>query len=368
MHLAPFMRRAAHLLALCVAPFALLGACGQKRPAPSARAATTTATVTALPPVGPAAPSASADEQAADREKRPRLGEAAVYVDGKPAGVLRATELPARLEAHVIDLGGGYSATRYRFAEYARAMGLDPARVRAVHLYGGSRVAIVDEAEWKRIGDKLSFSFLQGDRGKPRVHWPPLKLEVNTTIDLLSNVAFYVDKAPPRLEGGQLVMPDGTKVEGKVPYAPEEQGNGTRVYVDGTLVGTVKRKKLTSDLAVPAKDDDATRFSLVGYASRLSPAAARAKAVDLVSGDDVVARLPAPAARSLTFHVPARNRGQAVVDVPVDAGHRSARISAIQLFVSTVPPARPLTKLDDARDATPSASDKTGGGGNADDE
>jgi hypothetical protein len=337
------------LAALGLAAFA---GCGQKRSQPAAR---TAAPPAALPPVASAAPEA---EPA--KEKQPRLGEAAVYIDGKPVGVLRRQELPAKLPAHVVPVGDGYESTLYSLAEYVTALGADAKKVKAAHLYGGSRMVVVDQAEFARIGAKIMFSFVGGDRGKPRIDFPPVKLNVNTTIDMLSGIAFYVDKAPPTLKDGELFMPDGTQVTGKVPYAPEEQGNGTRVYVDGQLVGTVKRKKLTNDVAAPGNDTEPTKFSLLGYAGKLNADAKRAKSIDLIAGDDVVAHLEPDAAKDVTFYVPSRNRGQALIDLPAtkDAGGKnaSARISAIQIFVKTTAPARSVVPLDEASEAAPSTN------------
>ena len=340
---------------IVVMGLALSAGCAQKRSQPIAR--------TATPPVASAVPPAvdpSAEQAAPEREKRPRLGEAAVYIDGKSVGVLRKQELPAKLTGKLVPIGEGYEAYRYGLMDYATSLGIDTKKLRAAHLYGGSRVALVDRAELTRLGADIQLSFSMGDRGKPRVHFPPKKLNINTTIDMLSGIAFYVDKEPPTLKDNLLVMPDGTTVEGKVPYAPEEQGNGTRVYVDGALVGTVKRKKLTNDLAVPGDANDAgpTKFSLVAYAGKLGVDAKRAKAIDLVAGDDVVAHLAADSAKGVTFSVPSRNRGQALVDVPGTSGSASqpARISAIQIFVKTTPPVRNVVSLDDASEATPNAA------------
>lgn len=336
---------------------ALSVGCGQKRSQPAAR----TATPAVAPPV--VDPTEAAPEE---REKRPRLGEAAVYVDGKPVGVLRSKELPTRLVAKTIKMGEGYEAQRYPLSDYVTSLGFDPKKIRAAHLYGGSRIAVVDKAEFARIGAEIMFSFVQGDRGKPRVHFPPKKLNMNTTIDMLSGIAFYVDKEPPTLKDGELVMPDGAKVTTKVPYAPEEQGNGTRVYVDGNLVGTVKRKKLTNDVAVAGNDKDPTKFSLLGYAGTLNADVKKAKSIDLVAGDDVVAHLAPESAKDVTFLVPSRNRGQALVDVPQGASHatQAARISAVQIYVKTTAPTRVVVPLDEASDATPSSN----AGRGADDE
>ena len=143
-------------------------------------------------PVAKAAPQAAAPQvvvpaaaQETDTEKRPRLGDAAVYVDGQSRGVLRRLELPNALKAHVVTLPGGLKATRYYFGEYAAALGIDPLRIRALHLYGGSRVSMVDHAAFQRIGSEIAFSFSQDDRGKPRARWPSKKLHINTAIDML---------------------------------------------------------------------------------------------------------------------------------------------------------------------------------------
>lgn len=339
--------------------------CAPKRAQPAAKAAPVASAVVPVAAVAPA-----------DNEKRPRLGEAAVYVDGQARGVLRRLELPDSLEGHLVMRPGNEQATRYYFAEYAKALGIDPLKVRALHLYGGSRVSIVEQAEFQRVGGEIAFSFSQDDRGKPRARWPAKKLNVNTLIDMLSAVAFYVDKDPPHLniEEGTLVMPDGTPVEGKVPYAPAEQGNGTRVYMDGALVGTVKRKKLTDDLLAAnpaAKDNDPASFSLAAYATKMGVDAKRAKAVDLISGDDVIARLDSAASGKVTFRVPNRNRGQANVDLPAaePAGPaRVARVSAVQFFVKSAPPQRKVVSIEDAPDATPNPAQGAGGGGGSDDE
>lgn len=337
---------------------ALCAGCGQKRSAPAAR----TATPPVAPPAVDTAAAEAAQAEAESKEKRPRLGEAAVYIDGKPVGVLRRQELPPKLVGHVVPVGENYTSTVYSLTEYLTALGGDPKKVRAAHLYGGSRISVVDKAEFARIGARINFSFVGGDRGKPRIDFPPVKLNVNTTIDMLSCIAFYVDKEPPTLKDGELVMPDGTKVAEKVPYAPEEQGNGTRVYVDGQLVGTVKRKKLTSDVAVAGKETDPiTKFSLLGYAGKLNVDAKRAKSIDLIAGDDVVAHLAPESAKDVTFYVPSRNRGQALVDVPLSGAadanaHQAARISAVQIYVKTTAPARVLVPLDEASEATPSAN------------
>lgn len=322
------MRFAPNAVLAVLAFGVIVGGCAQKRTQPSAQSAAPAAAPTDAPEV---------------REKQPRFGDSAVYVDGKPVGVVRFGELPLGLKGKVFDLGSGYHQTHYSFVDYVRALGIDAKRLKAMHLYGGRRAALVDQKELARVGDEITFTFNQNTRGKPRVHWPHRKINVNTTIDMISSVAFYVDKDPPVLnDRGDLVMPDGKPIEGKVPYAPEEQGNGTRIYVDGDLVGTVKRKKLSDDI-ITGED----RFSLMGYAAKLRPEAKDAKSVDLLAGDDVVGRLAPEGAKTLAFNVPQHNRGQAVVDVSA----KRARISAVQFYVKIQPPTRDVVAIDDAPEA-----------------
>lgn len=310
-----------------------------------------------------ATPAPQTEEESDEQVKRPRFREAAVYIDGRATAILRRPELPTSLKGRTVHLGGGYDTTRYALTDYATSLGIDPKKIRGLHLYGGSRMVVIDDTEFKRWGDKLMFSFVGGDRGKPRVHFPSVKINVNTTIDMLSAVIFYVEKEPPHLGENGLVMPDGSLVGDKVPYAPEEQGSGTRVYVDGVLVGAVKRKKLTNDVLVPGKDD---RFSLSAYAAKLGVDPAKAKAIDLVAGDDVVAHLAPEAAKAVSFQVPRRNQGQILAALP--EAKTDAKISAVQIYVKSTPPVRPVVALDDAPESTPSAGGQNRGGHASDDE
>ncbi len=283
-------------------------------------------------------------------EKKPRFAsDAPVYVDGKSVGVIRFVELPPSVKAKVIKLPGGYSQTNFTFNDYFKAIGVDVAKIQALHLYGGKRTVVVDAAELHRLGDKLQFSFIRGDRGKVRMEWPAQKLNVNTTIDMLTRVAIYVDKQPPHLDtDGDLAMPDGTKVaEDKMPYVDTEAGNGTRVYIDGSYVATVKRRKLGDDLRVPAADAQDVRFSLAGYTRTLGiegrTPETTPKAIDFISGDDVVGRVEGASAKQLSFSLPRHNQGRISVDLPSAKAETShVRVSSVQIFLKTDPPARTL--------------------------
>ncbi len=325
-----------------------LVACGHKPTTSSARsaAARTDGPETSAPAAEPT-------------EKQPRVREAGVYVDGKQVGVLRKNELPPSLRSLTVNLGDGFTGLRWRFTDYAKSVGIDPTKIRAMHLYGGKRIATVQGEDLARadVADKLRFAFSMNDRGKAKVIWPgDVEIHAGTTVDMLSAVAFYVEKEPPRIEHGQAVMPDGTKIDDRhMPYEQPDGNAGTRVYVDGALVGAVKRKKLTNDLLV-SKDDETSRFGLMAYAQKLGADAQHAKAVDLLAGDDVVARENERAAEKTSFRVPQRNQGKILVDLP----EGTAKISAVQIYVKTKPPARDVVKLDDAPAAAPGPGTREG--------
>jgi hypothetical protein len=164
-------------------------------------------------------------------------------------------------------------------------------------------------------------------------------------------------------------MPDGKPVGERGPYVETDSGSGTRVYVDGQLVGAVKRKKLTNDILVSKETDEVSRFSLAGYEGKLGVDASKAKAVDLVAGDDVVARMSPADVKDATFSVPRKNQGKILVDIAQDGGAKtSAKVSAVQIYVKTKPPTRTVVKLDDASEAAPSNASSGSGGGSDDEE
>lgn len=294
-------------------------------------------------------------------EQKRRFREAAVYVDGKPIGVLKHSELPPTLPLRKQRLADGRLVPRWRFSEYLTAAGVPFERVRAAHFLGGrDRAAIVAGDELRRQRDALLFSFTRGDAGKPRVHWPP-GIVMNTSIDTLAAVALYVDKEPPAYDSRDhsFSFADGKPIEG-VPYAlPEEALKGTRVYVDGALVSAMKRKTLPNSMLVPGSDESAPRFSLDAWLTSAGVDPAAARATFLLSGEDVITRLGpkewAAERSALAFSLPRRSQGRILLHLPredaavVAAGPAvadpSLRVSAILVYRSVAPPTPPIARL-----------------------
>jgi len=374
------MRRALLATAALAAGTAIIAASYVHRRA--AVAAETAAVRGQAPPVegakdpgAPGAGSADPDARAAQASRRPRAPEATVYVDGKPVAILRAVELPPGLTTRDVTTKWG-KEPRYLVGDYLAALHVDAKRVKALHFYGGSRVVMIDGDDFRRAGGELGFTFTLKDRGKVNMHFPG-GLPVNTTIDLMTNLAIYIDKEPPTMHrdgwGDYVALADGKPIDG-MPYATPEQLKGTRVYVDGQLVGIVKRKLLPNDVLV-GEVGKSTTFSLRKYLATIgvriadgtgivdakdaSPVGAvvgggakdqgkdakigKVKAVDLLSDDDLVERIdPAAWARdvdSLTFALPTHSRGQIVMARP-RLDDAKARVSSVQIFIQSEPPKR----------------------------
>lgn len=274
--------------------------------------------------------------EAAPREKQPRIKDGAVYVDGKITGFLKFNELPPGLVG-VVDRPG---ETEFGFASYLKALGVDVAKVRALHMHGG-RVSMLPGDSLRRGGDRVRFVFRGDGSGPARPRFAAgirPSMGLNTAIDMISAVSVYVDKEPPTENADfVLVYPDGTLVGEGMPYADAEASAGTRVYFDGKLVSIVKRKSLSNDLL--ATDDlSKPKFSLAAYLKAAGVDTQHAKRVELLGTDGEFVGVEPKELASMTFAVPARNKGLAVIDY----GTTSDRKAAIQIYQHKTPPRRAL--------------------------
>lgn len=342
MHSAPAHMRTSIVLALLV----LGAAAGCTKP----RSSAVVQTADVATPAATATPATPATEDTQAPKSRRRPSAVGVFVDGRAVGVLRASELPSTVPSKKLRLGekGEYEVTRYEFTKYFATLGIPVDRIRAVHFHGGSRVAIMEGDEVRRTHEHLEFSFAAGDHGKPRLHLPS-KAKFNTSVDMLSRVTVYVDKPAPTLnEEGDLVL-DGKVVKG-VAHAPTDESSlGTRIYLDGKLVGSLRRRSLPNKFLLPGNEPGKpARFSVAQYAESLGVDLKKTQAVDVVTGDDVVGRLKGDAARSLAFTVPNHTHGNMLVQV----GTVTTKVSALEFFTHT-PPARTISEPQAFDPATP---------------
>jgi len=348
------------LLALCPAACARRG----DPPSPGASAASARPAASAAP-VAAAKPTASvaADE---DREtKKRRVPEPIVYLDGKTVGALRFMELPASLKVRVVDVHG-YPARRYSVADYVEALGVDLATVKEVHFIGGrNRHSIIEGPELIRNRDKLMFSFTRSDAGKARMHYPSDGIKVNTQIDLVYTMTIYQKKRPPKYDQVKLhaYFEPGKPIEG-VPYAEDEREGGTRIYVDGKMVGAIKRKTLPSAALIPGSDEQGlSRFRLGTYLEKLGYEASTIQGMELLSQDKVAASYDAKGYAekigALEFTLPKRSRGRIqVTDLPESIGKLDAillyqKISAPDRAAQAAPPGSSVPQVPSSSPAAP---------------
>ena len=332
--------------------FASALACSKKTPEPTAGAKA------ALPPAAVAAAAAIGGDGRLDPND-PKHGtrrliglDTPVYVDGKQIAVLRAGEIPALTP---IELEGG--GRRYKIYDYVKGIGVAPESIKSIHLHGNSdRIASLEGSELRKEKDRFQFSFISGDTGTPLQKWDTDNLKNEFVIHEIRRVTIYVNKPSPAIHPQRQchVGADG-KCSDEIPYADGMTAKGTRVYVDGKMVGFVKRRNVGDDMlaSAPAADPSETKYSLAKLVASMGVDAAAAGTVEIMAGDDVIARatgdeLAALAPRT-TFTLPRHNHGKLPLLVPAElqakgpgVTDREALVSAVLFYEATAP----VTKRD----------------------
>jgi hypothetical protein len=288
-----------------------------------------------------AVPPPAAGQHGAGKEKGGQFRESTVYVDGKAYGIIRYSELPSSLVPFTLPEIDELNVPRYyRLADYFKAIGVDLARVREMHVYGShDRIAIITGDELRSIHN-LIFDFTQQVAGKPRARWSQLKaLPHRPMVDVILGISLYVDKTPPAIVQGELTI-DGKQVEG-IPYVEDGIPKGTRVYVDGKLEGWVRRKTLPDKLIAPGSPRAHAKFSTDAFLAYVGADSHAAKAVEFYDGDTFLARVDGKtwqhAKGAYVFDMGNRSHGQVTQYFP---GDKSSRISSVQLYVHTTPSSR----------------------------
>jgi hypothetical protein len=183
-------------------------------------------------------------------------------------------------------------------------------------------------------------------------------------VDIIMSIAIYAEKTPPAYEHGELRL-NGQEIDDPIPYVGDGVPKGTRVYVDGKLDGWVRRKALPNKLIAPGSEGHA-KFSTDAFLGYVGADTHAVKAVDFFDGDTMLARVDGKTwshdKGDYVFELPNRSHGQVKQLFP---GDRSSRITSVQLYVHTTPPAR----QPDPEAFVPQAGgsdDSQNGGGNGD--
>lgn len=279
-----------------------------------------------------------------------------VFVDGAQKGVLRAGDLPQIPEARAWN-----GARGWRLYDYLAAIGVAPESVRAIHLYGnGKRIAAVQGGELTADKDRFVFSFLSGDTGAPIARWDTTGLKNTYVVHEIRRVAVYAAKDAPALDPNKLCVLANGECTDALPYGAEP-AKGTRVYVDGKMIGYVKRRQLGEALVLGKTEAGDHEFSVSRFIASLGGSLDGVQGVELVAGDEVVGRADAAQwsklAPEMYFTSPQHSHGKVKVHVPAaiqaaggEAKDRDALVTALHVYKTTAPTKRELVAISEDTD------------------
>ncbi|WP_394838810.1 hypothetical protein LVJ94_18120 [Pendulispora rubella] len=259
-----------------------------------------------------------------------------VWVDGKQMAVLRYGELPSTVKPHTSPEHPKGGARYYRVDEYLKEIGVPVERVRSIHVVGNqNRVASIEGDELRADKARFIFDFLDETTGNAKTRWATTGLKNLSVVHEIRALSVYVDKPSPAIDPQYSChLRPGAKVDGAErqpaedvcaaddPYSTGENAKGTRVYIDGRLAGYVKRRQIPESMVVGKSEAGEHTFSLTKFMTSLGANVASARAIELVSGDEVIARTGGAAwmkhENALLFTLPKHQHGRVSVHVPAE--------------------------------------------------
>ena len=349
-------------MVVMVAAAVALSGCSRKSPEPTSKVNVKASTPVA---VAPKPENGGGEGEGKLDPKDPKHGtrrlkglDAPVYVDGVQTAVLRAGELPILPK---IELEGG--AVRYRFYDYLKAIGVAPEKVQSVHFHGNSdRIASVEGKELLKEKDRFQFQFQAGTSGTALQEWDTEGLKNEFVANEIRRVTIYVNKKSAAIHPQKRchIGADG-ECSDAIPYATGEVAKGTRIYVDGKMIGFVKRRQIGAAVEAGETASGEHKYSVTKLVAQLGVDPSTIKSMELVAGDDVIARESADQwgrlTNEVTFTLPKHNHGKVRVHVPGEiqaheegVKDRDALVSAVLLYKSTKPTNRDLTAISDMTD------------------
>ena len=282
-----------------------------------------------------------------------------VYVDGVQISVLRYGETPA-----ISTITSEAGTQRYRLVDYLAAVGVAPESIASVHVHGnGDRIGSVEGSELLQEKNRFLYSFASGETGNPLVKWSSSGLKNEFVVHEIRRVTVYVKKPSPAISKTKQchVGADGDCSDA-VPYASGEVAKGTRIYLDGKMVGFVKRRLIGNDVVAGDLPDGEHTYSVSKLIAQMGVDPAGLRSVELLAGDEVVARADGEQFTTLasktTFTLPKHNHGKVRIHVPAEIQARGpgvtdcdAMVSAVLLYKSTAPAAgRDLVSISEDTD------------------
>ncbi len=277
-----------------------------------------------------------------------------VFLDGSEIAVLRYGEMPA------VDNVGTPHSEAFRVSDYLRGIGVAPETVKSVYFYDGTnRIGSIEGSELAQGRDRFKFHFASGDAGNAETLWDTVGLKNAFIVHEIRKMVIFVAKAPPAIDKKLqcIVAQDGHCSE-DVPYAPSpELAKGTRIYLDGKMVGFVKRRMLSNATIVGKTSTGDDQYSLAKFMSSLGIDNAKVQSVDLVAGDDIVARADASEwtkdGASVTFTLQKHEHGKGHMHVPAAmqakgaSADKDAMATAVLVHVTSPASHRDVVAISD---------------------
>lgn len=288
--------------------------------------------------------------------------DAPVYVDGAQVSVLRYGDLV--IKPFAVLEGETPSFSVY---DYVKSIGLAPESIKSIHFHGNSdRIGSIEGSELVKQKDRFTFTFSSQTTGAPIQRWDTEGLKNEFVVHELRKVSIFVKKAPFAIHPQKRCHLDaplaqGGKCTDAMPYADKDAVHGTRVYVDGKMVGFVKRRQIQDSVLAGKTESGDQKYNVAKFVESLGVQSDGIKSVELVAGDDVVARASAEQfdrlAPDFFFVLPKHNHGKVRVHVPHELqvagenpGDRDALVSSVHVYKTVTPPERPLVAISEDTD------------------
>jgi hypothetical protein len=281
--------------------------------------------------------------------------DAPVYVDGAQVGVLRYGDLAIEPASML-----GEFTPMFRVYDYVKSLGIAPESVRSVHFHANNdRISSIEGSELRAEKDRFQFKFSDETTGAALQRWDTEGLKNEFVGHEFRRVTIYVNKAPPAIHPQRRchLAADGECTDA-IAYAQGDPVKGTRVYVDGKMVGFVKRRQIGQSMVLRDNAQGEHEFSVARLVAGFGVDLANVKSVELVAGDDVIGRAER-IADDLAFTLPKHGHGKVRVHVPAGmqakddgakAADRDALVSSVLVYKTTVPPKRELSAISEETD------------------
>lgn len=345
---------------LVVASAIAIAACsGDKEPPAAVRPAPVQPTMTPQPVATPAAPNPASEKDTQKGDKsddewvpaefktgKARWKDTGVYLDGRPIGFLTWGELPIALKPvwvrdkvimnkrpNTNDPGWRWGQQRfYRITDYLKAVGVDVAKVKELHVYGPKFTNSV-VATGKDLQSPLAKSFLFHFGGSvygkaiPNV---PGGFGGGSPPDKIAAITIYIEKEPPKL------VPDvgfvlGNDPQYGVPYFGDPMRGGIRIYLDDRYAAIIKRQDLEPAKAIKSADGEPS-WSLPALLAAQGADTSKVVELWVIRDGRRAEKLSKDELATLTFRANAQAKGGVLL------GEQKLRANAIALHTRAVKP------------------------------